>query len=96
MAGDRDSNVWIGTGEGLLRVNARGVSQLEPGEEERSLAVTALFEDREGSLWIGTPRGLERLRDTQLHHLRTRGGTALGERRADPRRSRRAHVVRAA
>ena len=25
MTGDRDSNVWIGTGEGLLRVNARGV-----------------------------------------------------------------------
>jgi len=65
MTLDRESNVWIGTAGGLLRVNSGGVSRLgyrEPAHPE----VTALFEDREGSLWIGTPGGLERLRESSF------------------------------
>jgi signal transduction histidine kinase/ligand-binding sensor domain-containing protein len=75
LSADRESNVWIATTEGLLRVNAHGVSVLEDrenvadgrGRRDRSRTpVTALFEDREGSLWMGTPQGIERLRDSSF------------------------------
>src|SRR5262249_26487988 len=61
MTADRESNLWIATGGGLLRVNADGVFALEKGPS--SAGVTALFEDRDGSLWIGRTGALERLRE---------------------------------
>jgi len=63
MIRDRDSNIWLGTTRGLLRVNAEGVS-LAGGAGGNSKPVTALFEDREGNLWVGGVGGLERLRDS--------------------------------
>ena len=62
IARDRDANEWIGTSNGLIRIDARGISSMERGDIE-SRGVSALFEDREGNLWIGTTRGIERLRD---------------------------------
>jgi ligand-binding sensor domain-containing protein/signal transduction histidine kinase len=62
---DRDSNIWVGTNsQGLLRLNSRGVSQLDEGARGTSEAVTAVFEDREGNIWIGSANGIERLRDS--------------------------------
>jgi ligand-binding sensor domain-containing protein/signal transduction histidine kinase len=57
---DRDGNLWLGTGKGVVRrtpdgrldVLARPVAQ-----------VLALLEDSEGDLWIGAEGGLDRLRD---------------------------------
>jgi ligand-binding sensor domain-containing protein len=43
MLADRESNVWIGTTDGLLRVNASGVSVLDDREDRSRTAVTALF-----------------------------------------------------
>jgi ligand-binding sensor domain-containing protein/signal transduction histidine kinase len=63
MRRDRDSNVWLGTSAGLLRVNSNGVSLEEPNQRP-SRPVTALFEDREGNLWMGSSSGIERLRDS--------------------------------
>ncbi len=58
---DRESNIWAGTSNGLVRVRTRGVSA--PDQLSRpSQEVTALFEDREGDLWVGSARGLERFR----------------------------------
>src|SRR5262249_24926623 len=62
MIRDHDSNIWLGTPEGLYRVNGSGVS-FDAGKGE-SHAVTALFEDREGNVWIGGQNRVERLRDT--------------------------------
>ena len=104
LSADRESNVWIGTTEGLLRVNAHGVSMLEDREDvadrrelrERSAtAVTALFEDREGSLWIGTPARHRAPARQQLHDLRARGRAAIGDERTDPRGRGGPHLVRA-
>jgi len=61
MIRDRDSNIWVGTAGGLVRVNRDEVS-LDSGRETAG-PVTALYEDREGNLWVGSPRGIERLRD---------------------------------
>jgi signal transduction histidine kinase/ligand-binding sensor domain-containing protein len=59
---DRDSNIWVGTARGLVRVNRDGLASLENSRGNPEPA-TALFEDREGNIWIGHPHGLERLRD---------------------------------
>ena len=65
MERDRDGNVWAGTdSRGLLRINQRGVSYLDPTGEHSREAVTAVFEDREGNLWTGSASGIERLRDS--------------------------------
>jgi signal transduction histidine kinase/ligand-binding sensor domain-containing protein len=61
MVKDRDGNVWVGTSDGLVRIDSHGGVSLE--QRESSSAVTALFEDREGNLWIGTTNGIERWRD---------------------------------
>lgn len=62
MIRDRDSNIWVGTAGGLVRVNRDEVS-FDRGRGT-SGPVTALYEDREGNLWVGSPRGIERLRDS--------------------------------
>lgn len=61
MTRDRDANVWVGTADGLIRINSQGRLSFEP--RGSSSAVTALFEDREGNLWIGDTNGIERWRD---------------------------------
>jgi ligand-binding sensor domain-containing protein/signal transduction histidine kinase len=65
MERDGDGNIWAGTDSaGLVRIDEREMSYLDPGGERSRDAVTALFEDREGNLWIGSAGGIERLRDS--------------------------------
>ena len=61
---DRDSNIWVGTTRGLLRINANGISLSEENELRGDGGINVLFEDREGNLWIGGGRGLGRIRDS--------------------------------
>ena len=61
MIRDRESNLWLGTSRGLVRLTARGA---ETADRHSNEAVLALFEDREGNLWTGSEHGIERLRDT--------------------------------
>jgi ligand-binding sensor domain-containing protein/signal transduction histidine kinase len=63
MIRDRDGNVWIGTNDGLMRVNANGVS-LDQSSHPIDGPVTALREDRDGNLWIGNSHGIVCLRDS--------------------------------
>jgi ligand-binding sensor domain-containing protein/signal transduction histidine kinase len=60
MIQDRESNMWVGTSRGLVRLTAQGG---ETGERPSDEAVLALFEDREGNLWTGTQHGIQRFRD---------------------------------
>ena len=61
---DRDSNIWVGTTRGLLRINEKGISFSEENELRGDGGINVLFEDREGNLWIGGGRGLGRIRDS--------------------------------
>lgn len=61
---DRDSNVWVGTDRGLLRINPNNTLFSEENELRGIGAINILFEDREGNIWVGGARGLERIRDT--------------------------------
>ena len=62
MLRDRDSNIWVGTARGLVRVNPDGSTSVENNRGNPKPA-TALFEDREANIWVGHPQELERLRD---------------------------------
>src|SRR5207302_8118300 len=74
MLRDRDSNIWVGTARGLLRINANGVSFSEENEVRGSGGIDALLEDREGNLWVGGARGLGRIRDSAfVTYSRTTG-----------------------
>jgi signal transduction histidine kinase/ligand-binding sensor domain-containing protein len=67
MIRDRDSNIWIGTSNGLLRYRIAAENNnavVEANSTRASGPVTAMFEDREGDIWIGGPAGVERLRDS--------------------------------
>ena len=64
MIQDRESNVWLGTANGLFRVTPNGVSSPDRKDDRANGGVTALFEDREGNLWVGSARGIERIRDS--------------------------------
>ena len=61
MIQDRDENIWVGSDDGLFRVNTHGAARLDASPHE---AITALLEDREGNLWTGGANGIERLRDS--------------------------------
>jgi ligand-binding sensor domain-containing protein/two-component sensor histidine kinase len=63
MVRDRDSNVWVGTANGLVRVNSKGVS-LDQSNAPIEGPVTALREDRDGNLWVGNAHGILCLRDS--------------------------------
>jgi ligand-binding sensor domain-containing protein/signal transduction histidine kinase len=64
MVRDRDSNIWVGTTQTLIRINEGGVFSLAQEIRSPKNRTTALFEDREGNLWIGGAQHLERLRDS--------------------------------
>lgn len=55
LAGESDSNLWIGTESGLYRRSARGgIEQVDLDISLSGLNVRCLLIDREGDLWIGS------------------------------------------
>jgi ligand-binding sensor domain-containing protein/signal transduction histidine kinase len=60
MMKDRESNVWVGTTQGLVEIDGRGASFFDH-DSFSSGGISALFEDREGNIWVGGTDGLERL-----------------------------------
>ena len=78
LAGDRDSNLWVGTNSiGLIRLDAGGQHSVED-DVPLADAVTALFEDREGSIWIGRANRLERIRKAPFVTLEPTKGIPFG------------------
>lgn len=60
---DRDRNLWVGTDNGVARLeNGRFQTRTDTQGGELD-SVLCIFEDREGSLWIGSNNGLTRFRD---------------------------------
>ena len=96
MIRDRDGNIWIATAsDGLLRVNARGVTALVDRTQGATATVTALFEDADGNIWLGTASRDRAAARRRLRHLRDGAGTAVRYRRTRVCRRRAADVVRA-
>ncbi len=63
VAVDRDGETWIGTWNGLARVEGRGFSTWGSGAGRMPTGIDTIFEDRDGALWVGSMGGgLYRLR----------------------------------
>ena len=61
VAGDREHNIWVGTLNGLFRMNSAR-SALEPvAQRVIQSEVFSVLEDQQGSLWVGTDSGLFRI-----------------------------------
>jgi ligand-binding sensor domain-containing protein/signal transduction histidine kinase len=54
---DRQTNLWLGTKSGLLRMEGDRFVPVH-GPDELSHAVMSIYEDQEGRLWLGTTREL--------------------------------------
>jgi ligand-binding sensor domain-containing protein/signal transduction histidine kinase len=63
---DRRGTVWVGTDNGLFKVNGSRVERVEMAAGMGPLAVHAISEDREGRIWVGGSRLLS-IEETKLH-----------------------------
>jgi len=61
---DKDDNIWIGTFQGLNRINSNGIEHFTRDDGLPYEIVLSLREDHEGNLWMGVDGGgLNRLKD---------------------------------
>jgi signal transduction histidine kinase/ligand-binding sensor domain-containing protein len=74
MICDRDGNIWVGSTEGLLRLQKNKVDRLTRTEGLSSNVVSSLVEDHEGDIWVGTARGVDRFRDPKIQLYSTLTG----------------------
>lgn len=74
MIKDRRSNIWVSTGDGLLRIDSKGPAVWEQRWRTPGDAATALFGDREGNVWVGAKEGLERFRESPFRTYRLPAG----------------------
>jgi ligand-binding sensor domain-containing protein/signal transduction histidine kinase len=64
---DSESNLWFGTGNGLLRVSPEGVSRVTTGARPPDDNLRTVYRDAAGTLWIVAASGrVYRLRDGKL------------------------------
>jgi ligand-binding sensor domain-containing protein/signal transduction histidine kinase len=79
LAEDADGSLWLGTADGLLRIN-HTIQRFEPSRleipddeevfrQQRDM-VTALYAAPTGGVWVGTHRGLLLWRDGAFHSFR--------------------------
>ena len=60
----QDDTIWTGaTGQGLFRLNPRGVQRLQAAQGLTSDELYLLYCSRDGSLWLGALNGLNQLSD---------------------------------
>ncbi|MCX6120816.1 MAG: triple tyrosine motif-containing protein [Ignavibacteriales bacterium] len=58
---DRDSNVWVGTVNGLVRWKNGALKTYKWSDGIHSDHITSVCEDRDNNLWFGTYKGINRL-----------------------------------
>jgi signal transduction histidine kinase/ligand-binding sensor domain-containing protein len=60
---DHDRNLWVGTENGLARLEGGRFETWNSSQGGPRDSVLCIFEDREGNLWIGSNNGLIRFRE---------------------------------
>jgi signal transduction histidine kinase len=74
VRGDRSGSIWIGTNDGLNRLDGDRLTIYRQKDGLPSQAVSAIYEDRAGNLWFGTPDGVCRFRDGRFKSFTTSDG----------------------
>lgn len=69
---DSASEIWVGTDNGLFRVDGDRLERVDGDERIPMLAVHAIFQDRQGGLWVGGSR-LLRIVGKQVQQFRFPG-----------------------
>lgn len=70
-----DDRLWIGTVNGLARLNGNELSRLTTDQGLSGNLVSVVFRDREGSIWIGNDvPGVDQIRFNRFASLSTRQG----------------------
>lgn len=63
ISGDSAGNIWVGTWQGLYRIDAdKNIIHYTPGNGEKEIShnqVRCVLEDDYGCIWVGTFRGLD-------------------------------------
>jgi len=62
MEEDPDGNLWIGTENGLFKVNGSKITRYTRAEGLSNDKVRVILKDSEKNLWIGTDNGLNRIK----------------------------------
>ncbi len=63
LADDPSGDLWVGTPDGLARIQDRKITTLTSADGLADDFVRSLYASRDGSLWIGTRRGLSHLQN---------------------------------
>jgi|WetSurMetagenome_2_1015567.scaffolds.fasta_scaffold15065_2 ligand-binding sensor domain-containing protein len=58
---DHQGNVWIGTGNGLVRWKNDKLKIFTDSDGLSNSHINTIYQDRDGNIWVGTQRGLNRL-----------------------------------
>ena len=67
----QNSELWVGTSNGLLRWNGKALSSAGVPSSLRNVDVLAMLRDRDSNIWIGTSGGLYRFNTNGVSLLRT-------------------------
>lgn len=70
---ENQTNIWIGSGSGLLNFNGKEFSFYNIYSENNANHIRCITKDTEGNLWLGTHTGLFRYRDNAFSSFKNGG-----------------------
>ena len=71
----QNSELWVGTANGVLRLNGTELSSIDVPPSLFNLDVLSMLRDRDSNIWIGTSRGLFRSNANGVSFLNTQETT---------------------
>jgi len=74
ISDDQGGNLWVGTINGLYRLNENGIEKFTKADGLSNNFISAIFEDVEGNLWVGTNEGLNLFTDGKFKTYTTKDG----------------------
>ena len=75
LSEDRNHNLWVGTLDGLYRIDAARTAPVRVAPDQIKDEVNATLLDRDGNMWIASSAsGLMRLKDNRVSSFRTEDG----------------------
>jgi signal transduction histidine kinase/ligand-binding sensor domain-containing protein len=66
---DREKNIWLGTGGGLVKLSPRWFEIVETQSSGPGSGVVSICEDAGGSIWLGRANGLTRWSDGEIENV---------------------------